>query len=256
MINYFVQGKGLPIVLIHGYLENHKMWKDISAELSKEQRVIMPDLPGHGSSASIGSIHDMESMAKAVVEVMDHLEIDKFAVIGHSMGGYITLALADLFPKRIKGFLLMNSSSLADTEEKKGMRTRAIELAEKDKEALIKMSIPLLFSENNAGKLIAEKEFTRLMMRETSLDGIRAALRGMSKRPDRTYVLKEFQGPIGIILGVNDRTVDPLAFKNIIPKKENITVLKLDCGHMSYFENPKETIDFVKEFVNKTNAID
>lgn len=253
MLYYKIEGEGEPVLLIHGYLENHKMWKDISAVLSKNHKVIMPDLPGHGRSPNYGEVHTMELAAQKIIEVLDELKIGRVIVIGHSMGGYITLALAGLFAERVKSFLLLNSSSLPDTEEKKLLRARAMELAENNRETLIKMSIPLLFAEQNADSFMAEKEFTREMMRETSVHGIKAALRGMMERPDRTAVLAKFDGNIGIVLGRNDRTVDPNVFRAVIPDRENITVLELDCGHMSYFENKQETIEFISEFVGKTD---
>lgn len=252
MLYYKIEGEGFPVLLIHGYLENHKMWKDISTELAKNHKVIMPDLPGHGQSPNYADIHSMELDATKIIEILDELKIEKVIVIGHSMGGYITLALADLYPERVDRFLLLNSSSLPDTAEKKALRDRAMVLAEENMETLIKMSIPLLFAEKNADKFSDEKEFIRQMMRETSTDGIKAALRGMRIRPDRTGVLENFAGKIGIVLGKYDRTVDPEAFKAVIPDRGNITTLELDCGHLSYFENKDETIAFVNDFVSNS----
>ncbi len=249
MLYYKTLGKGSPVLLIHGYLENSKMWEDTAAELSKNHFVILCDNPGHGKSPNYGEIHTMEFVAQKINEVLEHLNINEVSIIGHSMGGYITLAFAACFPEKVKSFILMNSSSLPDTEEKKELRKRAAEVAQKNMESLIKMSIPLLFAQNSLN-LKDEKEFARQMMRETTIPGVLAALKGMSQRPDRTEILNSFKGEIGIILGKKDRTVDPDAFKNVIPPKENINILELDCGHMSYLERPSETLKFIKIFLN------
>lgn len=249
MLYYETLGKGDPVLLLHGYLENLKMWKDIAVELAKEHLVIMCDNPGHGRSSNYGEVHSMEFMAQKINEVLEHLNVHRVPVVGHSMGGYITLAFVELFPEKVSSFLLLNSSTLSDTEEKKELRKRAGEVAQKNIETLIKMSIPLLFAEN-ASDLKSEKEFAREMMRETSIAGILAALKGMSRRPERTHLLNDFDSKIGILLGKADRTVDPQAFKKSIPKRENISVLELDCGHMSFLEKPDETIDFVKKIID------
>ena len=248
MLYHQTSGNGSAVLLIHGYLENLKMWDDISSELSKNHLVIRCDNPGHGRSPNYSEIHSMELAAQKINEVIESLGVSEVSVVGHSMGGYITLAFAELFPEKVKSIFLMNSSSLPDTQEKKELRKRAAEVAQKNMEALIKMSIPLLFAENSKG-LKNQKEFARQMMRETSIPGVLAALKGMSQRPDRTEILKNFEGKIGVILGTKDKTVDPIAFKNVIPQKDNISILELDCGHMSYLEKPDETLNFLKEFI-------
>lgn len=248
MLNYRVQGEGKPIVLIHGYLENKSMWKKTAKKLSKQYKVLTPDLPGHGLSPVISETHDMEIVAREINKLLDSENISEALVIGHSMGGYVTLALADLFPKIVKAFILMNSSSLSDSQEKKDLRTRAMETAKKNLKGLIKMSVPLLFNEDNLDKLKKEKKFAKKMASKTPLLGVLAALRGMRQRVDRSYLLNSFGGEIGIILGSKDRTVDPKAFKEVIPEKENVRVLELETGHMAYLEAFDETMEFIEEF--------
>lgn len=251
MLNYKPEGEGKPIVLIHGYLENMSMWDKTAKKLSKRYKVLRFDLPGHGLSPVISETHDMESVAREIKKVMDKEEISEALVIGHSMGGYITLALADLFPKKVKAFILMNSSSLSDTPEKKELRARAMETAKKNLDGLIKMSIPLLFNEDRLDELKKEKKFARKMARSTPLLGVLAALKGMRQRINRSYLLNSYTGEIGIILGTKDRTVDPVPFKEVIPGKENISILELETGHMAYLEAFDETLKFIQDFAKK-----
>ena len=250
MLHHEIKGKGSPVVLLHGYLENLKMWNSIADELSNSHQVILLDLPGHGKSKNLTEVHTMELMAEAVHETLKKLEIKNPVFIGHSMGGYVILAYADLFPEEISSFLLLNSSTLADSPEKKEQRLKAVETAGRNLDTLIKMSIPTLFAEKNLEQLKKEMEFTKSLARETSIGGVTAALKGMRLRPDRSFLLNEFKGKIGILIGKYDKSVDPEALKNKIPEKENISVLELETAHMAHLEAPKETLEFIREFLN------
>lgn len=237
------------MVLLHGYLENLKMWKSIAEELSKFCQVILIDLPGHGKSKVYGDIHTMEFMAEKVNEVLTELKIDKMVLIGHSMGGYVTLAFEELFPEKLNGFILLNSSSLPDSEEKKEQRLKAIETAQKNLDTLIKMSIPTLFAEKNREHLKEEMEFAKQLAKETPLQGVTAALKGMRTRPDRNKVLQNSEIPIGIIIGKYDQAINPTELKQIIPDKSNIQVRELETAHMSHLEEPGLTLDFILDFL-------
>lgn len=252
MLHYEVKGKGNPVVLLHGYLENLKMWEGFTGELAQNHQVILIDLPGHGKSGLYDKIHTMSLMAEKVNEVLEKLEIDKVTMIGHSMGGYVALAFAELFPEKLEAFILQNSSSLPDSEEKKEQRLKAVETAHKNLDTLIKMSVPSLFAENNLENVKPEIEFAKTLARETSVEGVEAALRGMRERPDRTQILQNFKGKIGIIMGKYDKAVNPADLKKILPQKENIMVRELNTGHMSHLEAPEETLSFIKEFLEKS----
>ncbi|MDZ7613245.1 MAG: alpha/beta fold hydrolase [Flavobacteriaceae bacterium] len=124
---YFeVKGEGRAVVLLHGFLENRSMWKDIAAELCKRYKVVSIDLFGHGGTGNLGYIHTMEAQAHMVKQVLDTLNLRRYVLVGHSMGGYISLALAEEYPDNIKGLCLLNSTAMEDTDEKKMNRDRAI----------------------------------------------------------------------------------------------------------------------------------
>src|SRR5690606_14980372 len=201
MLYYEVIGEGNPVVLLHGYLENLRMWKKIGSELADSYKVIKIDLPGHGKSETFAEVHTMELMAEKVNEVLGELKIEKPVFIGHSMGGYVTLAYADLFPEKLKSFILLNSSSLPDSKEKKEQRLKAADTARRNFDALVKMSIPTLFAEKHRDDMKSEMEFAKELARETPVEGVTAALLGMRERPGRTSVLLNFNGKKGVIMG-------------------------------------------------------
>src|SRR5690606_14377497 len=125
-VNYTDTGKGSAVVLLHGFLENSKMWDDFTGELSKKHRVVTIDLLGHGKTQPLNYVQTMEDNAEMVLAVLHELRIRKAVLVGHSMGGYVALAFADLFPEIVKAVALINSTSKPDNHERKINRDRAI----------------------------------------------------------------------------------------------------------------------------------
>ena len=110
-ISFSDQGKGTAVVLIHGFLENATMWKNVVPEISKRNRVVTIDLLGHGKTDCLGYIHTMELFAATIAAVLKALRIRKCVLVGHSLGGYIALAFAEKYPQKVKGLCLMNATS-------------------------------------------------------------------------------------------------------------------------------------------------
>ncbi|MBN1339311.1 MAG: alpha/beta fold hydrolase, partial [Bacteroidales bacterium] len=125
-IHYSDTGTGPAIVLLHGFLESLEIWDDFTKELSKEFRIIAIDLPGFGKSSDVAEVHTMEMMAKAVYEVLSHLNTGQVVITGHSMGGYAALAFAASHPEKMKGLVIFHSHAAADSEEARINRDRAI----------------------------------------------------------------------------------------------------------------------------------
>ncbi len=246
-IAYSDVGKGSAIVLLHGFLENSTMWKDIVLELSKRNRVICIDLLGHGNTDCIGYIHSMDDMAEAVKEVLNSLRIRRSIFIGHSMGGYVALAFTEKYHKNVKGLCLLNSTAQADNEERKELRKRACDMAQKSYEPLVKMSITNLFSENKRLELIEEVEQVKNEALKVSVRGYIAANEGMRLRDNKEAVLKSIEKRL-IVLGKKDPVLN---YESIIDeaKRTNTSLAELPNGHMSHLEDKDETIKILKAFV-------
>ena len=155
-ISFSDVGKGTAVVLLHGFLENTSMWKDVIPQLSKRNRVIAIDLLGHGKSDCLGYVHSMELFAESVAAVLKHLRIRKCLVIGHSLGGYVALAFAEKYPQKIKGMCLMNSTAIEDDAERKTLRLRANKMIQKNFENMVRMSFTNLFGEKSRSLFKAE----------------------------------------------------------------------------------------------------
>lgn len=103
MLNFEKKGNGKEtLVLLHGFMENLSIWNDMESHLSKDFTLLKIDLPGHGKSEILSEVHTMELMADEVKKVVDHENLDKIHLLGHSMGGYTSLAFAEKFPQNLK----------------------------------------------------------------------------------------------------------------------------------------------------------
>jgi pimeloyl-ACP methyl ester carboxylesterase len=251
-IAYSDQGSGNIIVLLHGFLESSVIWEDFTIDLSKQYRVITIDLPGHGQSESMGYIHRMELMAECVNAVIAHLIVSNFLLIGHSMGGYVSLAIAEKCPLHLKGLILFHSSAMADDKQKKESRLRAIEAAKQNTLLYINATIPNLFKTENLEKFKPQVEKIKSIARSTSQQGVIAALDGMRRRKNRRKVLKSFAHPVLFISG---------RFDNAVPLKKVLTQLPLaphtealilnNVGHMGFIEARAETLLTIQAFASK-----
>ena len=250
VIHYTDQGKGTAVVLLHGFLENQSMWNTFLPELSKKYRIITMDLLGHGATECLGYVHTMEDQADMVHHVLQKLKIRKAALIGHSMGGYVALAFAELYPNTVKGIVLINSTSRADSDERKRNRARAIVAVKQNYSAFIRMSIANLFSENNRERLDDRIEEVKLEALKTPLQGIVAALEGMKIRKDREVILHFAPYPIQLVLGKKDGVL--LYEENSDQIRDtHVQLTTFEDGHMSHIENQIELLAVLLGFLKR-----
>jgi pimeloyl-ACP methyl ester carboxylesterase len=248
-ISYSDVGKGSAIILLHGFLENQKMWSAIIPDFINRYRIITIDLLGHGDSRSLGYIHTMEENAEVVRCVISKLRIRKAIFVGHSMGGYVALAYADLFPNSMKALVLLNSTSKEDSDERKLNRDRAVLAVKKNHSTFIRIAVSNLFSEENRKKMLTEIDNVIAEALKTPLQGIVASLEGMKVRKDRESVLRAASFPTLLILGRKDMVLD---CEEVVKQIENtnIELTVFADGHMSHIENRNNLktvlLDFIK----------
>ncbi len=235
-ISFTDQGKGTAIVLLHGFLENQKMWDGFLPEWSKKFRIITIDLLGHGETECMGYVHTMENNADVVHEVLLELRLRKAILVGHSMGGYVALAFAELYPNMVKGLVLLNSTSRADSEERKLNRDRAIKAVKQSFQNFISLSISNLFSEENRERLKETIDNVKREALKTPLQGIVASLEGMKIRNDREGLLHITSFPKLLVLGEKDPVLNFEETKEQIEGTQ-VQLLNFLDGHMSHIEN-------------------
>lgn len=249
-ISYTDSGKGTAIVLLHGFLEKQTMWNAFVPEFSKKNRIITIDLLGHGETECLGYVHSMEDNADVVHTVLAELRIRKAIFIGHSMGGYVGLAFAEMHPDKVKGLVLLNSTSRADTEDRKANRNRAIKAVKQSFVNFISLSIANLFSEVNRERLKDNIELVKKEALKTPLQGVVASLEGMKIRQDREVLLHFSPYPILLILGKKDPVLNYEETKKQI-ENTKVQLVTFPDGHMSHIENEIELTKILLDFFKK-----
>ena len=250
-IFYRMTGTGKPVVFIHGFGEYGTIWDGLVNDLQNQFQCIVPDVPGSGKSIMKKGEWTMEGLAESIKSILDHEGIQKSAIIGHSMGGYISLAFAEKYVKSLAGLGLFHSSAFADSEEKKATRKRGIQFIEEYGTAkFLEQSTPNLFSDdfkNGHADIVKE-----LIERYTNFqDGALVHYyHAMMQRSDRTHILKNYPGPVLFILGENDTAI-PLAdgLKQChMPRLSYIHILR-KSGHMGMIEETDKCREILQNFL-------
>lgn len=245
-------GKGRVLVLLHGFLGSHEIWSEFTKKISKRFRVITIDLPGHGKTPSIGYYHSTELLAQCVKGVLDKIGVRRYVIAGHSMGGYAALAFSELYPENVCGLCLFNSTSYADSEEKKKERDRVIRLVKKEHKYYVVEVVTQLFAPENTSKLPDEVEKVKRIAMATSQQSIINSLEGMKERKSRDLILKFAEYPILFIIGKKDSVIN---YESMYPqmglcKYPNVLMLE-NSGHMGFYEAAKETLKELEKFTDR-----
>ena len=233
-----VEGSGTPVVLLHGYPFNRTMWREQVEALKRIHRVIVPDLRGHGESAVTSGAATMEDMARDVAALLESLDVSRPALGGLSMGGYVSLAFARLFPSNIRALLLADTRAQADTEEAKQNREQQAEKALSEGMEVIadgllpKLLAPLTFNERPD---IVQR--VREMIVNTNPAGAAAVLRGMAQRQNHISFLSRIIVPTLILVGSED-TLTPVADSELMHREIGGSRLQIieGAGHVSNLE--------------------
>lgn len=251
-ISYKKRGDGPAVILIHGFLENQKMWDDVVETLKEDHSVYTLDLLGHGKSDGLCDIHTMEQQARVVNDFMNQHNIIKASIIGHSMGGYVSLAFASLFPEKLSGLGLLNSHPFADNAEKREARERAIKTVKYNHTAYIKAAIPSFFAPDNREKY--KKEIQNLISESLNMqpENIVAALRGMKLRTDHSDLFCARKSyPKLWIVGKKDPLIVLEKIRNLAMDCKDTDYIELSEGHMSYVENKADMPLKIQKFLKK-----
>ncbi|MEO6252247.1 MAG: alpha/beta hydrolase [Ferruginibacter sp.] len=256
-IFYRTIGKGRPVVLIHGFAEDGDIWKNQVDFLKNDCKLIIPDLPGSGRSAALSSqvSVDIEDYAEVIKAILTEEKIGACTMIGHSLGGYTTLAFAEKHPDLLSSFGLVHSSAFADNEEKKANRLKSIEFIKKNGAfEFLKATITGLYmcqdgSEPSDTYIKAQVEKSRSFTDEAVIQYYQA----MINRPDRTSVLKTFGKPILFIIGEHDNAVpfEQSMQQCYLPDQSHIHILR-NSAHMGMLEETANVngalLDFIRSF--------
>ncbi len=252
ILNYYVEGQGPTVVLLHGFLENYHVWDDFIRHLASHFSVLAIDLPGFGKSAVYSENHGMPFMAEAVKYIMDCEKISRAFLIGHSMGGYVSLAFAKLFPESLKGLVLFHSQAAGDEAQGKKNRSRTIEVVKKDHKIFISQFIPLLFAESNVPVFKDKIAHLRNESLKTSAEGVIASLAGMRNRDDNLQLLENINVPVFFVIGKQDSRIPlPKILSQISLPKHAEAIILDKVGHMGFVEAPEKIFPAVQSFCER-----
>lgn len=202
---YGDQGSGDTVMLVHGFGEQAEVWKNQYGIF--KGRLIVPQLPGTGDSEMIDDM-SMEGMAECLLAILDQENISQCVLIGHSMGGYITMALAEKYPDRLKAFGLFHSSAFADNEAKIETRKKGIAfIRQHGAAAFLDTMIPNLYSSATKTHHPELIEQHKRAAQSFSVEALVAYYEAMINRPDRTAVLKQTPLPVLFVMGREDQAV-------------------------------------------------
>ena len=251
-LSYRKSGTGNAFVVIHGFGEDSTVFDHFIPALSKTSQLILPDLPGCGASDEWQQEQLLiEDMADAIHAILQHEKIERCRIMGHSMGGYITLAFAANFPDTIQAIGLLHSTAYADTPERIQKRRQAIEFIEKNGAlAFLQLSTPGLFSPefrtshpNIINSLLAS-------MQNVSAQTLIQFYRAMIARKNRLQVLQNIQVPAMLIAGEKDEIIPvaTLIEQAKLTPKAYIHVIK-SAAHMSMLETPDQLGEIFAAFL-------
>ena len=252
-ISYNIKGNAKQtIVLLHGYLESKEMWNELSNFLSEKYKVICIDLPGHGKTKTFGNEHTMEFMADTVNTVLEELNINKFLLVGHSMGGYVSLAFAEKYNEKLSAFVMFHSHVYADDDTKKANRDREIKLVQDGKyKTIVEVNIPNMYATKNLEKFATDLQFSKEIALNTPESGVIAALNGMKNRKDRFNIVANTKIPILFLPGKYDNLIPYIENDKQFTASKLIKTVVLDSGHMGMFEDKEKAFSELSNFIAK-----
>ena len=251
-LSFSEAGQGTPVVLLHGFPLSSAIWHEQRQRLSDRFRVITPDLRGHGRSPAPSGVYEMELLARDVLAMLDALDIKKAVIIGHSMGGYVTLAAWKLAPERFLSLGLIASQAGADTEEgRQNRRKLEQKVAAEGSKVVADAMLGKLF----APDLPAEApiiDAVRQLILNTAPVGIIGSLEGMAVRPDSSALLPEISVPMLVLAGAKDQIIAPDKAKAMADASKTATMTMVaDAGHMPMLEQPDATATALLKFLSR-----
>lgn len=249
-VSFIDAGKGPVVVMLHGFMESSSIWTSFIQKWCNEFRVIAIDLPGHGATDIYKEIHSMSLMADLVHALLTSLNISSCVMIGHSMGGYVSLAFAEKYPDMLKGLCLFHSHSLDDSDEAKQNRIRTVDIIKNDKLSFVSSFTPSLFDSVNVVKFQQEINALMLIARHMQAEAIIAAQLGMKDRGSKEDVLRTLQVPVLSVLGKQDIRMpfEKLMVQASLPAKSEMIILD-NCGHMGFIEHQDLLIRHLRCFI-------
>ena len=256
-IGFDDEGSGEPLVLVHGHPFDRSMWRPQIEYFSRSGwRMIAPDLRGYGESTVVPGTTPLETFARDIAALLDHLGVDGMVLGGISMGGQIVMEFHRLFPERIRALVLADTSPQAETEDGKRLRNdTADRLLREGMGPYAEEALPKMIAPANIEALPAVAEHVLAMMRRSSREGAAAALRGRAERPDYVEMLGRFAVPTLVVVGRDDEFT-PVSDARLMQERipDPMLVVVDGAGHLPNLERPTEFNAALERFLGSVAA--
>ncbi|MEU8680159.1 alpha/beta fold hydrolase [Streptomyces sp. NPDC048611] len=252
-VGYEDEGSGPPLVLVHGHPFDRSMWRPQTEHFSRAGwRVIVPDLRGYGESTPVPGTTPLETFARDLLALLDHLGIGRFVLGGLSMGGQIVMECYRLFPERIRGLVFADTFAAAETEEG---RTRRRDMAERllreGMTGYAQEALPTMVSAHTLTHRPDVAAHVLAMMTAAPSEGAAAALRGRAERPDYTALLSRISVPALVVVGAEDAHTPVSDAQDIHTRVPDATLAVIEqAGHLPNLECPEEFNAVLAEFLH------
>lgn len=239
---YERQGKGTPLVLLHGFPLDHHLWDEVIPLLEDTFDLIIPDLRGFGESTTVDTLYTTDDLASDIAGLLDQLGIEKSAIAGHSMGGYVALAFARLYPEKVSGLGLVSTQALADPPERKEGRYKSAEdVADNGIHGIVE-AMTTKFTSNER-----LQEFARNSMERQQPAAYIGSLKAMAERSDSSSLLASMDYPVVVIHGDADVLIPIERGQEMKDAISHAHFVKIkDAGHVPMLEAAQETANGLK----------
>lgn len=255
-IYFFESGLGFPVVFIHGFCESSTLWESLREELSDDFRVICPDLPGFGQSPLPDTNFSLQEIGDQIVSWLRELGIEQCIVIGHSLGGYISLEILRKYPDFVKAIGLFNSSAFKDPDDKKENRNKLIEfIGTHGVRLFLKTFVPSLFYPKTAKKHQKSIDLINNEGKSIRPESVMKYATAMRDREDSIDLLKTYHDRILLIAGEFDQNVPLEKSKEMaeLLDSDNSHIIP-NSAHMSIFEQSELCYAAIRKFVEKFDS--
>ncbi|MBM7692600.1 pimeloyl-ACP methyl ester carboxylesterase [Peribacillus deserti] len=247
--SYNQEGKGEVLLFIHGFCGSAHYWDELIPLLKDDYTVLCVNLRGHGGNKTDDSAIEITDMARDLYHFLSQHSVDQVYMFGHSLGGYISLAFAELFPSKLKGFGLIHSTAFPDSDNAKEARIESMNLIdERGLASFVDRLIPNLFSKDSLAQLKDKVSKVKEIGYGTDVNGAKGALMAMRNRPDRNHVLRETSKPVLLVAGEKDKVIPPEKVFSVEDSHIKTELLP-KAGHMGMLETPEELARIIKNWI-------
>ncbi len=244
-LNYEEFGQGVPLILIHGFPLDHSIWLPVLEWLTPHTRVILPDLRGFGKSPLCEEVSTMRLMAEDIAGLMDSLKTEKAILVGHSMGGYVALNFARVYPRRLLGLGLVATQAAADTLERRQARLASAAEVKRKGVRVVAGSMPAKLTTD-----ASLHEPLRALIQKAPSKGVQAALKGMAERADATDWLTEITVPAVVIAGEKDALIPPERSRTMTQMLNHAWLVEIaSASHMPMMEAPQQVAQALLQLI-------